>query len=45
MLIKQLPSIAKKTNKGYRISPLPFQIGNHMKGNKKKVFTVLFGNA
>lgn len=36
MLIKQLPSIANKTNKGYGISPLPFQIHDYMKGNKEK---------
>lgn len=40
MLIKQLPSIANKTNEGYRISPLLFQIHDYMNRIKKNVFTV-----
>lgn len=35
MLIKQLPSIANKTNKGREISPLPFQIHDSTEGNKE----------
>jgi len=36
MLINQVPSVANKTDKGYGISPLPFQIHDYMKGNKEK---------